>query len=84
MHDVHDFEKHMPGALHALREFLRLYKVCTGAAANKFAFGGEAQTRDYALKIIDQTHEEWVHLTEQHRSQRGKGDSIADEHKVCC
>ena len=67
LNDVHDFETHMPGAIHSIREFFRIYKVCTGASANKFAFRGEALNSDYALQIIEETHEEWVHLTEQNR-----------------
>ena len=89
MNDVHDFETHMPGAMHAIREFLRydlldscvccpemniisvfviqcrIYKVCTGSAANKFAFRGEALNSDYALQVIEETHEEWVQLKQQ-------------------
>ena len=67
LNDVHDFETHMPGAIHSIREFFRIYKVCTGASANKFAFRGEALNSDYALQIIEETHEEWFHLTEQNR-----------------
>merc|ERR1719295_461679 len=67
MNDVHDFEKHMPGAIHAIREYLRIYKVCTGSAANKFAFRGEALNSDYALQVIDDTHEEWVQLKQQNQ-----------------
>ena len=67
MNDVHDFETHMPGAIHAIREYLRIYKVCTGASENKFAFRGEALNSEYALKIIDETHHEWNKLQQAKR-----------------
>ena len=65
MNDVHDFEKHMPGAIHAIREYLRIYKVCTGASENKFAFRGEAMNSEYALRVIEETHQEWLQLQQQ-------------------
>ena len=67
MNDVHDFEKHMPGAIHAIREYLRIYKVCTGASENKFAFRGEAMNSEYAIRVIEETHEEWTHLQQQNQ-----------------
>eukprot|EP01083_Nonionella_stella_P056170 148088_1 len=65
MNDVHDFDTHMPGAIEAIREYLRIYKVCTGASENKYAFRGEALNSEYALKIIEETHHEWSLLQQQ-------------------
>ncbi|KAK6444944.1 inorganic pyrophosphatase [Trichoderma asperellum] len=39
--DIGDVEAHMPGLLHATKEWFRLYKVPDGMPANKFSFNGE-------------------------------------------
>ncbi len=62
LHDVHDIDKRMPGAIKAIREYLRIYKVCTGAVENQFALRGEALNQEYAIKVIEETHEEWKQL----------------------
>lgn len=43
VHDVPDLEHHMPGAVEAIREFFRIYKVAEGKPINKFGFDGEVR-----------------------------------------
>lgn len=59
---LEDVEKHMPGKLNALFTFLRDYKKSDGKPENTFAFEGKVQNREFALGIINQTHEEWKKL----------------------
>lgn len=68
LNDVDDIEKHMPGFIKATREWFTIYKIPDGKPANKFAFNGEAKNRDFALKIIDETNEQWRKLV-------GKGEA---------
>ena len=57
--DVDDIEKHMPGFLAATVEWFRIYKIPDGKPPNMFAFNAEARNRDYALEVIEETHEQW-------------------------
>lgn len=68
LNDVDDIEKNMPGFIKATREWFTVYKIPDGKPANKFAFNGEAKNRDFALKVIDETNEQWRKLV-------GKGEA---------
>lgn len=57
--DIGDVEKHMPGFLSATIEWFRIYKIPDGKPANQFAFDGEAKPRNFALEVIEETHEQW-------------------------
>jgi inorganic pyrophosphatase len=60
VHDVPDLERELPGAIDALREWLRVYKVAEGKPLNTFALEGRAMPRAYALSVIAQTHAAWA------------------------
>ncbi|KAK7069258.1 Inorganic pyrophosphatase [Halocaridina rubra] len=62
--DISDVEKHMPGFLKATVEWFRIYKIPDGKPENQFAFNGEPKERDFAHKIIMETHEAWQNLVE--------------------
>ena len=72
LNDIDDVKVHMPGAVEALHHWLRHYKMPT---LNEFAFGGEARQRAYAEKLIEETHGEWVKLTEERGSR-----AVVDKH----
>lgn len=59
VNDITDLEREMPGAIDALREWLRVYKVPEGKPENKFALDEKAMPADFAKKIIMETHEHW-------------------------
>jgi len=59
VHGVEDLERELPGAIHALREWLRVYKVAEGKALNAFALEERAMGRDYAHGVIQGTHAAW-------------------------
>lgn len=61
LNDIEDVRTHMPGAVEAFVEWLRLYKSHSGVV-NRFAFDGKPKGRDYTLKLIDETHAFWRHL----------------------
>uniref|UniRef100_T1IWU8 Inorganic pyrophosphatase n=1 Tax=Strigamia maritima TaxID=126957 RepID=T1IWU8_STRMM len=62
LNDVADIEKIMPGFLRATHEWFRIYKMPDGKPENKFAFNGEAKNKEFALKIIQETHQYWKNL----------------------
>ncbi|KAL3121779.1 hypothetical protein niasHT_002007 [Heterodera trifolii] len=62
LNGIEDVEKHLPGLLSATHEWFRIYKIPTGKPANKFAFNGQFKDRDFAHKIIEQTHQFWKKL----------------------
>ncbi|ETO22218.1 acidocalcisomal pyrophosphatase, partial [Reticulomyxa filosa] len=74
MHDVHDIDKHMPGCIDAIRDWLRIYKVCTGAVENQYALRGEALNEEYAKNVIEQAHQHWLQLNEEGRREVSKDE----------
>lgn len=62
LNDIHDVEVHLPGALGALRRWLKYYK---SPQVNSFAFGEKCQTRDYAINIVEDCHEHWKTLVKR-------------------
>lgn len=65
LNDIGDVEHHMPGLLDATKEWFRNYKVPTGKPKNTFAFDEQYKDKDFASKIITETHEQWKHLVLQ-------------------
>ncbi|CBH17681.1 acidocalcisomal pyrophosphatase, putative [Trypanosoma brucei gambiense DAL972] len=62
MKDIHDVPKFLPGCLDAIREWFRVYKICQGGEASHFAFDGEFKDKEYAMKVIDESHNMWHNL----------------------
>ena len=62
VHTLDELECVLPGAVGALREWLRDYKVCTGKGENSFGFEGSCMPKPFALKIINETHDMWKGL----------------------
>jgi hypothetical protein len=46
-------EKAYPGSEKKAFEFLRDYKIPSGAGPNHFAFEGALKDKDYAFKLLD-------------------------------
>ena len=67
LNDIDDVEEKIPGAIHAIREYLRVYKTWSGKPPNTYALDEEAMPKDYALKIIAETHQSWKQLRETKR-----------------
>lgn len=65
LNDVEDIEKHMPGLLKATNEWFRIYKIPDGKPENRFAFNGEAKNREFAERIVGETHEHWKALVQR-------------------
>ena len=60
MNDLADLERELPGAVGALREWLRVYKVPEGKPLNAFALEERAQDAAYARRVVADTHAAWV------------------------
>ncbi|GAM28669.1 hypothetical protein SAMD00019534_118450 [Acytostelium subglobosum LB1] len=59
---IEDVEKHMPGKIEEVFTFLRDYKIPDGKGPNKFAFDSKLLDKEFAVKITNETHEEWKAL----------------------
>lgn len=62
LNDLDDIETLMPGYIDATREWFKIYKLPDGKPLNKFAFDGKAQNREFAEKILQETHQQWKDL----------------------
>ena len=70
LNDLEDLEREVPGAVSALREWLRVYKIPEGKPLNAFSHDEKAQPKAYALKVIADTHASWVASHGLIRSER--------------
>ncbi|EGZ07305.1 hypothetical protein PHYSODRAFT_319228 [Phytophthora sojae] len=60
LRDLRDTPLHdVVGQVH---RWFRDYKIPDGKPPSDFAFNGEAQPRDFAVEVIQQTHESWKQL----------------------
>ena len=62
MNDISDVERLNPGLIKATHEWFKIYKIPDGKPANSFAFNGEAKNREFAEKVIEETHKFWKEL----------------------
>lgn len=72
--DIPDVERHCPGLVEATRRWFRDYKIPDGKPANAFAFDGAVKGRDFALKVIEETHESWRKLIDTEADSTRKID----------
>lgn len=75
LNDIHDVEKLMPGFLKATVEWFKIYKIPDGKPLNEFAFEGKPKDREFAEKIIAETHESWKKLV--------SGEAPCEGTKLC-
>jgi len=71
LNDIDDIEKVMPGFIKCTREWFTIYKIPDGKPPNKFAYGGEAKDKEFALRIVNETHEQWQKLVGSGDATRG-------------
>ncbi|XP_054167004.1 inorganic pyrophosphatase-like isoform X2 [Oppia nitens] len=62
LNDIQDVEMLMPGLMRATHEWFKIYKIPDGKPPNQFAFNGEPKNREFAEKIVSQTHKHWKDL----------------------
>ncbi|EPZ36644.1 inorganic diphosphatase [Rozella allomycis CSF55] len=62
LNDIEDVNVHMPGLLRATLEWLKVYKIPDGKPVNKIAFAEAALNKEFAIKVIKETHEFWKRL----------------------
>jgi len=65
LNDVNDIRKHMPGFIEATVEWFKIYKMPDGKPINEFAFNGEAKDREFAINIVNETHDQWKKMMEK-------------------
>lgn len=62
VNDVADVEKHFPGELSKILAWFRDYKMPDGKPANKFGYDNKCMDKAFTMKVIQETHEAYVHL----------------------
>lgn len=58
INNLDDLQRQLPGCVDAITHWLKMYKSHKGVV-NEFAFDSKPQPRDYALRVIEETHEAW-------------------------
>jgi len=56
VNNVEDIEKEFPGELEKILVWFRDYKMPDGKPQNKFGYNNKCLDRDFALKVIEETH----------------------------
>lgn len=77
INDIADIEEEMPGFLDATVEWFRVYKMPDGKPPNEFAFDGEPKDREFALRILEECHQQWVKMMENGAEEEDGGLSKA-------
>lgn len=62
LNDINDLQKHLPKCVDEIREWFKMYKTADGKPENTFAFEGRAMDRDFATKVVEETHHSWKEL----------------------
>jgi len=62
VNNVEDIEKEFPGELEKILVWFRDYKMPDGKPANKFGYNNKCLDKDFALKVIEETHEFYNNL----------------------
>ena len=65
LNDIDDVERHMPGTISVMREWLRNYKTADGKPQNTFGMDEKAMNREYTMEVVQETNEFWKKLTEK-------------------
>lgn len=60
--DIGDVEKKCPGTISGIREWFRWYKTPDDKPLNGFGYDEQALNRQFAIDVINETHEYWVNL----------------------
>ncbi|XP_051876072.1 inorganic pyrophosphatase-like [Pristis pectinata] len=60
--DIDDVRRYKPGYLEATVNWFKLYKVPDGKPENQLGFNGEFKDRDFALGVIESTHQYWCSI----------------------
>lgn len=56
VNDVEDVEREFPGELQRIFEWFRDYKIPDGKPANEFGYDNKCMNKEFALKVIKETH----------------------------
>lgn len=83
INDIADVKEKFPGLLSATIEWFKIYKIPDGKPPNKFAFDGEAKDREFATKVVEETHTYWKELMNKgHDKLDTKNTTLADSNTI--
>lgn len=69
LHDIEDVDKHCPGVVSGIREWLRWYKTPDGKPLNEFGFSEKALNKAKAMEVVSETHAAWKGLCDKSNAQ---------------
>ncbi|XP_076003792.1 inorganic pyrophosphatase 2, mitochondrial [Genypterus blacodes] len=87
LNSIEDVRKSRPGHLEATIDWFKEYKVPDGKPENQFGFNGQFKDKDFALKIINSTHEHWRALVQSQTNSGAidcKNISVCESPFKCC
>lgn len=79
LNDIGDVDEKMPGLIKATHEWFKIYKIPDKKPANSFAFNGEAQNKEFAEKVIKETHGFWKELIATSGDHEIERSNVSDE-----
>jgi inorganic pyrophosphatase len=62
INNIDDVDKMYPGTVSGIREWFRWYKTPDNKPINAFGYGEKALGKDFALKVIEETHHHYNDL----------------------
>jgi inorganic pyrophosphatase len=62
LQDIHHIKQKYPQLLESVFHWFKYYKTTDNKPENTFALEGRAMDRQYAIKVIEETHENWNKL----------------------
>jgi len=77
LHTEEDLHRLVQDRIDAAFTFLTNYKIPDGKGPNKFAFDGKLLDREFAIKVIDETHAEWRALLDAPASPLSRVNTTA-------
>jgi len=69
LNDIEDVEEHLPGTLHAIREWWRTYKIPDGKPPNVFGLEERFMNKAYAMGVIKECNHAWKELITGHKER---------------
>jgi len=75
IHTANDLRLVAQDRVDAAFAFLRDYKIPDGKGPNKFAFDGKLLDRDFAVRVVEETHAEWRALLSNAQSPLSRANT---------
>merc|ERR1711990_710443 len=82
LNDINDVERVLPGILHTIREWFRLYKVPDGKPENKFGLGEAFMNKEYTMGVLAETNDAWKSLVDGKKKESKDAKDLSIERRL--